>query len=125
MCTAARNAGPSMSTDAICTCSHGLGVLRHADDCPVAIERRRPVALSAPSEPVQDQPRGWAMPEIPEDVTRLSALAGDLICERAEYDPRVWACRSTATGRVLALIRTGELLDRYAPWTEVVEPDGH
>lgn len=43
-----------MSTDAICTCSHGLGVLRHADDCPVAIERRQPVrlaALSAPSEP--------------------------------------------------------------------------
>jgi hypothetical protein len=80
--------------------------------------------LSAPSEPVQDQPRVWAMPEIPEDVTRLSALAGDLICERDEYDPRVWACRSAATGRVLALIRTGELLDRYAPLTEVVEPDG-
>lgn len=49
-----------MSTDAICTCSHGLGVLRHADDCPVAIERRQPVrlaALSAPSEPVPDGPR--------------------------------------------------------------------
>lgn len=34
-----------MSTEVICTCGHGLGVLRHADDCPVAIERRRPAVL--------------------------------------------------------------------------------
>lgn len=49
-----------MSTDAICTCGHGLGVLRHADDCPVAVERRQPVRLAAaPSEATLDaRPRG-------------------------------------------------------------------
>lgn len=44
-----------MSTDAICTCSHGLGVLRHADDCPVAIDRRQPVFLHTMAEPKVDK----------------------------------------------------------------------
>lgn len=69
-----------MSTDAICTCSHGLGVLRHADDCPVAIERRQPVALAAPtspSEPVPSTPRVPGSTERPEGI-----LAGLTVNER-------------------------------------------
>lgn len=107
-----------MSTDAICTCGHGLGVLRHADDCPVAIERRQPVrsaALSAPSEPVPDGPRVWATPVIPDDVQAVSDRDGK-IWRRQEDEERWWE-------RVDAprIMPESQLIDRCGPLTEVVE----
>jgi hypothetical protein len=80
-----------------------------------------PDALSAPSEPVPDRPRVWAMPEIPEDVARLSAVDGDLLAERDDDDPDTWICRSRPSGMTLAILRTRSLLAQYSPLTEVVE----
>lgn len=76
------------------------------------------MALSAPSEPVQDQPRVWAMPEIPEDVTRLRDNEGSE-WTRAEEPERWW---ERADGRRISA--ESRLIDERGPLTEVVEPDG-
>lgn len=161
-----------MSTDAICTCSHGLGVLRHADDCPVAIDRRQPVflhtmaepkvdkdlqvlaervngfvyagdrlnavldtvrelkadpelaarllALAAPSEPVPDGPRVWAMPELPEDVSAVRDREGDLWKRNGEKRWNVQQPEPFTTLTTGGYTNT-ELIDFYGPLTEVVE----
>lgn len=67
------------------------------------------------------RPRSWSLPVIPDDVTRVSAVGGDLVCEREPDDPRIWLCRSRQTGRVLAMLWTRDLLAQYSPLTEVTE----
>jgi hypothetical protein len=69
------------------------------------------------------EPRSWSLPTIPEDVKRLSAVSGDLVAERDEDHANIWNCRSAATGRVLVILRTPDLLARYSPLTEVVDGD--
>jgi len=81
-------------------------------------ERARLAALSAPSGPVQDQPRVWAMPEIPEDVTRLRDKDGREHRRVGEDYPGVWQDES---GYWLANL---SLIIERGPLTEVVEPDG-
>lgn len=113
-----------MSTRAICTCSHGLGVLRHADDCPVAIERRQPVRLAAPtspSGPVPSTPRVWAMPEIPEDVSAVRDGTGNEWARGGKHGPGVmWHCR-TDEGAYYRPLTTFELLRGRGPLAEVEE----
>ena len=75
-------------------------------------------APTSPSEPVPSTPRVWAMPEIPEDVTRFTAVGGDMLIERDEDEPDRWFCRSAITGRVLSLLPTYEVLGRYGPLVE-------
>jgi hypothetical protein len=78
-------------------------------------------APSAPSEPVQDQPRVWAMPEIPEDVTAVRDRNGNTW---ARIGPsRSWDCTSDKGGYYRPLT-SFELLRGRGPLSEVVEPDG-
>jgi len=70
-------------------------------------------ALSAPSEPVPDGPRVWAMPTIPADVGRLTDADGETWYR---CGPRHW--QPARTHRDYG---ETELIARRGPLTEVVE----
>lgn len=76
----------------------------------------RIVALSAPSEPVPDGPRVWAMPELPEDVSAVRDAHGDLW--RREVDGRWREVGASLVGGYDDTL----LLTSFGPLTEVVEP---
>ncbi len=76
-------------------------------------------ALSAPSEPVQDQPRVWAMPEQPDDVQVVRDRDGGYWYR----DPAsFWDCRDG--DKIIGFQVWEELISVWGPLTEVVEPDG-
>lgn len=77
-------------------------------------------ATSGPQGDEPAAPRVWAVPEIPADVQRLTAVGGDILADREPEDPRYWEVRSAATGRVLApYLLDSQLITAYGPLTEV------
>ena len=71
--------------------------------------------------PVQDKPRVWAMPEIPEDVKGVEDRNGNTW---ARIGPsRSWDCTSDK-GEYYRPLTSFELLRGRGPLSEVVEPDG-
>ncbi len=83
----------------------------------------RTVEFDTTDEPAA--PRVWAMPAIPDDVRRITAVGGDIIAEREAEDPRYWEVRSAVTGRVLApYLLTSQLITAYGPLTEIMDGSG-
>jgi hypothetical protein len=75
------------------------------------------------TRPVQDQPRVWAMPEIPEDVTRLRDNVGHVWQLVRIVPGGGWRC-ITDLGAYYRVMPTHDLLRQRGPVTEVVERDG-
>jgi hypothetical protein len=81
------------------------------------------LALSAPSEPVPDGPRVWAMPELPEDVSAVRDRDGwrwERVGEIWRIPGEVEGDRFTRTAR-FTWVAERDLLELRSPLTEVVE----
>lgn len=76
-------------------------------------------APSAPSEPVQDQPRVWELPTIPEDVKALRDGEGRVW----RREPKGWRRDTTAWTEKDPLLLLA-YHPRLSPLAEVVDPDG-